>query len=160
MGGEGILLSGEAMHKGSIIQDRNGDLEGRNDSRDLTSVVDSVAQDCEECELPLIQGLPGFLSTHANAGGKGEGEKVFIRRWKCGRHNRRAVVLQNIVEDRQQASALEAKFQAEIFCLWDEVGLSEPRKKHPSGLVGGTHLGFCDGYCDNWGNATGGRHSE
>ena len=32
MGGEGILLSGEAMHKGSIIQDRNGDLEGRKDS--------------------------------------------------------------------------------------------------------------------------------
>ena len=32
MGGEGILLSGEAMHKGSIIQDHNGDLEGQNDS--------------------------------------------------------------------------------------------------------------------------------
>ena len=32
MGGEGILLSGEAMHKGSIIQDCNGDLEGQNDS--------------------------------------------------------------------------------------------------------------------------------
>ena len=29
---EGILLSGEAVHKGSIIQDRNGDLEGLNDS--------------------------------------------------------------------------------------------------------------------------------
>ena len=47
VGSEVILLSGEAMHKGSIIQDRNGDLEGRNDSRDLTSIVDSVAQDCE-----------------------------------------------------------------------------------------------------------------
>ena len=32
MGGEGILLSGKAIHKGSIIQDRNGNLEGRNDS--------------------------------------------------------------------------------------------------------------------------------
>ena len=101
MGGEGILLSGEAMHKGSIIQDCNGDLEGRNDSRDLMSIVDSVAQDHEEGELPLIQGLPGFLSTHANAGGKGKGEKVFVHCWKCGRHNRRVVVLQNIVEDRQ-----------------------------------------------------------
>ena len=29
---EGILLIGEAVHKGSIIQDHNGDLEGRNDS--------------------------------------------------------------------------------------------------------------------------------
>ena len=28
----GILLLGEAVHQGSIIQDRNGDLEGRNDS--------------------------------------------------------------------------------------------------------------------------------
>ena len=65
------------------------------------SVVDSVAQDREEGELPLIQGLPGFLGTHANAGGKGKGEKVFIRCWKCGRHNRWAVVLQNIVEDWQ-----------------------------------------------------------
>ena len=32
MGSEGILLNGEAMHKGSIIKDCNGDLEGRNDS--------------------------------------------------------------------------------------------------------------------------------
>ena len=32
VGGEEILLLGEAMHKGSIIQDRNGDLEGQNDS--------------------------------------------------------------------------------------------------------------------------------
>ena len=78
MGSEGILLSGEAMHQGSIIKDCNGDLEGRNDSRDFTSVVDSVAQDREEGELPLIQGLPGFLSTHTNAGGKGKGEKVFV----------------------------------------------------------------------------------
>ena len=101
MGSAGILLSGEAMHKGSIIKDYNGDLEGRNDSRDLTSVVDSIAQDCEEGELPLIQGLPGFLSTHANAGGEGKGEKVFIHCWKCGRYKRRAVVLQNIVEDWQ-----------------------------------------------------------
>ena len=101
MGSEGILLSGEAMHKGSIIKDCNGDLEGRNDSRDFTSVVDSIAQDCEEGELPLIQGLPGFLSTHANAGGKGKGEKVFVHCWKCGRHNHRVVVLQNIVEDWQ-----------------------------------------------------------
>ena len=31
MGSEGILLSAEAMHKGSIIKDCNGDLEGRND---------------------------------------------------------------------------------------------------------------------------------
>ena len=30
MGSEGILLSGEAMHKGSIIQDCSGDLEGQN----------------------------------------------------------------------------------------------------------------------------------
>ena len=35
---EGILLSGEAVHQGSIIQDRNWDLEGRNDSRDFSSV--------------------------------------------------------------------------------------------------------------------------
>ena len=78
MGSEGILLSGEAMHKGIIIQDCNGDLEGRNDSRDLMSIVDSVAQDREESELPLIQGLPDFLGTHTNAGGKGKGEKVFV----------------------------------------------------------------------------------
>ena len=70
VGSEGILLSGEAMHKGSIIKDCNRDLEGRNDSRDLSSVVDSVAQNCEECELPLIQGLPGFLGAQANAGGE------------------------------------------------------------------------------------------
>ena len=30
MGSEGILLSGEAMHKGSIIQDCCQDLEGQN----------------------------------------------------------------------------------------------------------------------------------
>ena len=47
---EGILLSGEAVHKGSIIQDHNRDLEGRNDSRDFSSVVDIIAQDCEEGE--------------------------------------------------------------------------------------------------------------
>ena len=32
MGSEGILLIGEAMHQGGIIQDCNRDLEGRNDS--------------------------------------------------------------------------------------------------------------------------------
>ena len=101
MGGEGILLSGEAMHQGGIIQDHNGDLEGWNDSRDLMSIVDSIAEDCEEGELPLIQGLPGFLGTHTNAGGTGEGEKVFVSRQKCGLHNRWVVVLQNIVEDWQ-----------------------------------------------------------
>ena len=101
MGSEGILLSGEAMHKGSIIQDRNRDLEGWNDNQDLMSIVDSIAQDHEEGEFPLIQGLPGFLGTHANAGGKGEGEKVFIHRRKCGWHNHWAVVIQNVVEDRQ-----------------------------------------------------------
>ena len=42
MGSEGILLIGEAMHQCGIIQDRNGDLEGRNDSRDLMSIVDSL----------------------------------------------------------------------------------------------------------------------
>ena len=71
---EGILLSGEAVHKGSIIQDRNGDLEGRNNSRDFSSIVDSIAQDCEEGEFPLIQSLSGFLGAHANAGGECEGE--------------------------------------------------------------------------------------
>ena len=71
---EGILLSGEAMHQGSIIQDRNGDLEGQSDSRDLSSVVDSIAQDCEEGEFPLIQSLSGFLGTHTNAGSECEGE--------------------------------------------------------------------------------------
>ena len=101
MGSEGILLSGEAMHKGSIIQDCNGDLEGWNDRRDFTSVVDSVAQDRQEGKLPLIQGFPGFFSTYTNAGGKGKGEKVFVRCGKCGCHNRRSVVIQNIVEDRQ-----------------------------------------------------------
>ena len=65
---EGILLSGEAVHKGSIIKDHNGDLEGRNDSRDFSSVVDSIAQDCEEGKFPLIQSLSGFLGTHTNAG--------------------------------------------------------------------------------------------
>ena len=65
------------------------------------SVVDSIAQDCEEGELPLIQGLPGFLGTHTNTGGKGEGEKVFVCHQKCGQHNCWAVVLQNIVEDQQ-----------------------------------------------------------
>ena len=86
------------MHKGSIIQNHNGDLEGWNDSRDLTSIVDGIAQDREEGELPLIQGLPGFLSTHTNAGGKGKGEKMLVRRRKSGRHNLRVVVLQNMVE--------------------------------------------------------------
>ena len=160
MGSEGILLSEEAMHKGSIIKDCNGDLEGRDDSRDFTSVVDSIAQDCEEGELPLIQGLPGLLGAHANAGGKCKGEKMLVRFWKCGCYKCRAVILQNIVENWQQASALETKFQAEIFCLWDEVGLSEPRKKHPSGLVGWTHLGFCAGNHDGWGDATGSCHGE
>ena len=51
------------MHQGGIVQDRNGDLEGRNDSQDLSSIVDGIAQDGEEGELPLIEGLPGFLST-------------------------------------------------------------------------------------------------
>ena len=72
------------MHKGSIIQDHNRDLEGQNDSRDLMSVVDGIAQYREEGELPLIQGLPGFLSTRANAGGKGKGEKVFVRHLNSG----------------------------------------------------------------------------
>ena len=71
---EGILLSGEAVHKGSIIQDRHGDLEGRNDSRDFSSIVDSIAQNCEEGEFPLIQSLSGFLGAHANAGSECEGE--------------------------------------------------------------------------------------
>ena len=71
---EGILLSGEAVHKGSIIQDGNGDLEGRNDSRDFSSIVDSIAQDCEEGKFPLIQSLSGFLRAHANAGSECEGE--------------------------------------------------------------------------------------
>ena len=74
VGSEGILLSWEAMHKGSIIKDCNGDLEGQNDSRYFSSVVDSIAQDCEEGELPLIQSLSGFLGTHANAGGECKGE--------------------------------------------------------------------------------------
>ena len=119
VGSEGILLSREAMHKGSIIKDRNGDLEGQNDSRDLSSIVDSIAQDCEEGELPLIQGLPGFLGTHANAGGECKGEKMFVCCRKCGHDKRRAVIIQNIVEDRQEASTLETKFQAEIFHLRD-----------------------------------------
>ena len=101
MGSEGILLSGEAMHKGSIIKDCNGDLEGRDDSRNFTSIIDSIAQDCEEGELPLIQVLPGLFGTHANAGGEGKGEKMFVRFGKCGRYKRRAVILHNIVEDRQ-----------------------------------------------------------
>ena len=71
---EGILLGGEAVHQGSIIQDRNGYLEGQNDSRDFSSVEDSIAQDCEEGEFPLIQSLSGFLGAHANAGSECEGE--------------------------------------------------------------------------------------
>ena len=71
---EGILLSGEAVYNGSIIKDRNGDLEGRNDSQDFSSVVYSIAQDCEEGEFPLIQSLSGFLGTHANAWSECEGE--------------------------------------------------------------------------------------
>ena len=71
---EGILLSGEAVHKGSIIQDGNGDLEGQNDSWDFSSVVDSIAQDCEEDKFPLIQSLSGFLRAHANAGSERDGE--------------------------------------------------------------------------------------
>ena len=101
MGGEGILLSGEAMHQCGIIQNRNGDLESWNDSRNLTGIVDSIAQDREEGELPLIQGLPGFLAAHTNAGGKGERKKVLVRRQECGRYNHRAVVLHDIVEDWQ-----------------------------------------------------------
>ena len=101
VGSEGILLSGEAMHKGSIIKDYNGDLEGRDDSRDFMSIVDSVAQDCEEGELPLIQVLPGFFGTHTNAGGEGKGEKMFVRFRKCGRYKHWPVILYNIVEDRQ-----------------------------------------------------------
>ena len=71
---EGILLGGEAVHQGSIIQDRNGYLEGRNDSRDFSSVEDSIAQDCEEGEFPLIQSLSGFLGAHTNAGSECEGK--------------------------------------------------------------------------------------
>ena len=119
VGSEGNLLSGEAMHKGSIIKDHNGDLEGLDDSRDLSSVVDSITQDCEEGELPLIQGLPGFLGAHANAGGECKGEKMFVRCQKCGRDKRQAVIIKNIVEDWQEASTLETKFQAEIFHLRD-----------------------------------------
>ena len=82
MGSEGILLSGEAMHKGSIIKDCNRDLEGWDDSQDFTSIIDSIAQDCEEGELPLIQVLPGLFGTHTNAGGEGKGEKMFVRFWE------------------------------------------------------------------------------
>ena len=71
---QGILLSGEAVHKGSIIKDRKGDLEGRNDSQYFVSVVDGITQDREEGELPLIQSLSGFLGAHANAGGECKGE--------------------------------------------------------------------------------------
>ena len=74
VGSEGIFLRWEAMHKGSIIKDRKGDLEGRNDSRYFASVVDGITQDCEEGELPLIQSLSGFLGAHANAGGECKGE--------------------------------------------------------------------------------------
>ena len=70
MDSESILLSGEAMHKGSIIQDCNGDLEGWNDRRDFTSVVDSIAQDRQEGKLPLIQGFPGFFALTQMLGAK------------------------------------------------------------------------------------------
>ena len=89
------------MHKGNIIKDCNGDLEGWDDSRDFTSAVDSIAQDREEGELPLIQGLPGFFSTHPNAGCKCQSEKMFVHFLKCGRYKRRSEILQNIVEDQQ-----------------------------------------------------------
>ena len=160
VGTEGIFLSWEAMHKGSIIKDRKGDLEGRNDSRYFASVVDGITQDREEGELPLIQSLSGFLGTHANAGSECQGEQMFVRCRKCGHNKHRAEIVHNIVEDRQKASALETKFQAKVFCLRDEVGLSEPRKKHPSGLEGWTHLGLCDGNRDDRGNATGSCHGE
>ena len=101
MGSEGILLSGEAMHKGSIIQDCSKDLEGWNNRWDFMSVVDSIAQDHQEGELPLIQALPGFFSTNTDTGGKSKGDKVFIHFWKCGRYNHQMVVIQNIVEDQQ-----------------------------------------------------------
>ena len=160
MNSEGILLSWEAMHKGNIIKDCNGDLEGWNDSRYFASIVDSIAQDCEEGELPLIQSLSGFLGTHTNAGGECKGEQMFVHCRKCGCYKHWAEIVHNIVEDRQKASALETKFQAKVFHLRDEVGLSEPRKKHPSGLEGWTHLGLCDSNRDDWGNATGSCHGE
>ena len=61
---------------------------------------------------------------------------------------------------KKTIKGFRSKFQAEIFSLGEEVGLSEPQKKHPSGLVGWAHLGFCDGYLDDWGDATGGHHGE
>ena len=132
---QGILLSGEAVHKGSIIEDCNGDLESRNDSRNFSSVVNSIAHDCEEGEFPFIQSLSGFLGAHANAGSKCEGEQMFVHCRKCGCYKHRVEIVHYIVEDRQKASALETKFQAKVFRLRDEVGLREPRKKHPSGLI-------------------------
>ena len=157
---QGILLSGEAMHKGSIIEDCNGDLESRNDSRNFSSVVNSIAQDSEEGEFPFIQSLSGFFGTHANAGSKCEGEQMFVRCWKCGCDKHLAEIFKNIVEDWQKDGALETKFQAKVFRLRDEVGLSKPRKKHPSSLEGWTHLELCDGNCDDWGNARGSCHGE
>ena len=85
---------------------------------------------------------------------------MFIRFQKCGRYKCRAEIIHYIVEDRQKTGTLETKFQAKVLHLRDQVGLSEPRKKHPSGLEGWTHLGLCDGNCNDRGNATGGRHSQ
>ena len=89
---QGILLSGEAVHKGSIIEDCNGDLESRNDSRNFLSVVNSIAQDCEEGEFPFIQSLSGFFCAHANAGSKCEGEQMFVhcRKGGCDKHRRKS----------------------------------------------------------------------
>ena len=157
---QGILFSGEPVHKGSIIEDCNGDFESRNDSRNFSSIVNSIAQDCEEGEFPFIQSLSGFFGAHADAGSKCEGEQMFVRCRKCGCDKHRAEIVHNIVEDRQKAGALETKLQTKVFCLRDEVGLSEPRKKHPSSLEGWTHLGLCDGNRDHWGNATGSRHGQ
>ena len=85
---------------------------------------------------------------------------MFVCCWKCACHKRRAEIVQNIGEDWQETSTLETKFQVEIFRFWDEVRLSVPRKKHPSGLEGWTHLGLCDGNRYDRGNATGSCHRQ
>ena len=83
MGGEGILLIQEAVHQGGIIQDCNGDLEGQNDSRDLMSIVDSIAQDQDHCLVSsaLMQTLGAKMGVKRCSSTVGSIANTTIRRW-------------------------------------------------------------------------------
>ena len=108
------------MHQGGVVENSDGDLDSWDHRGDPTFVKDSIAQDSEEGEFPLVQHLPGLLSTHADTRGKRKLEEMLAGCWKARGNNLRAMVLQDGIEHCKQARTLKAKLQPEIFVLLEE----------------------------------------